>query len=101
MGNTFLFVFESWHGYGIFLLKLVVGLAIIAAAAWVLVRTLRPQTPIASKSSRIQVLERLVVEPKRTLYLIEVDGQTLLIGSSEKSIQLIRAIHEPARGDAE
>lgn len=92
MGDTGHFAIGSWQTYGVFLLETLAALAIIGTAAWILVRYVRPRVAAASKPTRIQILERVVLEPRRSLYLVEVDGRTLLVGAGERSIRLIAPV---------
>lgn len=64
-------------------------LALVAALAWVLVRFVAPRLNPAGRSSRIKVLERLRLEPRRSIYLVRVDDDDLVLGVSEASIELI------------
>jgi flagellar biosynthetic protein FliO len=77
--------------YGIFILETLAALAVIAVAGWALVRFGGPRM-LNRKGGRLKVLERRVLEPRRSLYLIEVDGRTLLIGASDKSVDLIQVM---------
>ncbi|HVV83671.1 MAG TPA: flagellar biosynthetic protein FliO [Kofleriaceae bacterium] len=44
----------------------------------------------------IRVRGRLPLEPRRALYVVEVGGRTLLVGSSEGGIQLLSEIEAEA-----
>jgi len=49
------------------------------AAAWILERVHRVARP-----SRIAVLEKISLAPRQSLALIEVDGERLLVGTSQQ-----------------
>lgn len=91
---------ESWQGYGIFILETLAALALIAVGAWAVVRFGGARLRGRMKQGRLKVVERLVLEPRRSVYLIEVDGDTLLIGVSDGSIRLIKSLGSDKAGDA-
>jgi flagellar biogenesis protein FliO len=39
---------------------------------------------------RMRVIERLVLTPKHSLYIVEVDNETLLISAGERSTELLK-----------
>ena len=43
----------------------------------------------------MKIIERLVLEPRRSLHLVEVDGEILLVGTSEHSVQLLERRPSP------
>lgn len=55
------------------------------AARWLLRRMYGP----GAGGGRIRVLERLPLEPRRTLYLVEAGEKLLLVGSTEHEIRLL------------
>ncbi len=50
---------------------------------------------LAAPGRRIRLVESLALAPKRRLHLVEVDGQRLLVASSEQGLSLIREVPEP------
>ena len=78
------------------MLETIAALAIIAAAGWAVVRFGGARFGVRGKNRRMKLLERLVLEPRRSVHLVEVDGETLLIGTSERSVHLLKMI--PGRG---
>jgi flagellar biosynthetic protein FliO len=80
---------QSWQALGIFVLETLAALAIIALAAWAVVRFGRGWLARGGRQGRMRIVERLVLEPRRSIYLIEVDGKTMLIGSSDGSVRLL------------
>jgi flagellar biosynthetic protein FliO len=72
-----------WQNYGIFILETLVALAVVALAAWLITRYGWAHFFGRSKHGRMKVVERLALDPKRSVYLIEVDGETLLVGSGD------------------
>jgi flagellar biogenesis protein FliO len=83
------FVEIVWWDY----LKVLAVLAVLAAGAYALVRYVGPRVPTASGASGpIRVLTRYALEPRKALYLIQVGEETLLVGSAENSLSLIRTL---------
>ena len=66
--------------------KSVLVLALIALAAWAAARFLGPRLAARRGNVRMRVVERLALEPRRSLYLVEVDGRPLVVGVSERTI---------------
>ncbi len=75
--------------YGFFILETVIALAVIAAAGWAVIRFAGGRLLTGRGNRRMKVIERLVLEPRRSLHLVEVDGEILLVGTSEHSVQLL------------
>jgi len=71
--------------YGAFLVETLVVLAIVCAVAWLILRFgVRRST--VRQSGPLRVMARLPLEPRRTLYVVEAPGKTLLIGVSEGAV---------------
>jgi flagellar biosynthetic protein FliO len=85
---------SAWTTYGLFVLETVAALAVIAAAGWAVVRFGGGRLGARGKNRRMKLLERLVLEPRRSVHLVEVDGETLLIGTSERSVHLLKRISD-------
>ena len=90
----------AWQSYGAFMLQTVAVLVLIAIGAWAVVRFGAPRLQRGNARGRMRVVERLWLEPRRSLYLVEVDGKELLIGVSEGSVRLVTPLSElaPAPG---
>jgi len=63
-------------------------LAVLVVAAAVLPRLLGNK-PVAQKRGMITVIDSLRLEPKRSIYLVEVNGKRLLVASSETGMALL------------
>ena len=89
-------------GYGLFILETLIALAVIAFAGWAVVRFSGQRLLQGQKNRRMRLVERLVLEPRRAIHLVELDGETLLIGTSEHSVRLLKKVrssdHFPASG---
>ncbi|MCU0664203.1 MAG: flagellar biosynthetic protein FliO [Myxococcota bacterium] len=81
------------------LLELGLSLGCVTVALLFIIRLLR-QRGLPSGARRIKILERLVLEPRRALHLVEVDGQTMLVGTSEQGVELLRCEEPRAPGGA-
>jgi flagellar biosynthetic protein FliO len=75
--------------YGLFVLETLIALAVIALAGWAVVRFSGQRLSMGGKGRRMRLIERLVLEPRRSIHLVEVDGETLLIGTSERAVELL------------
>ena len=82
----------STVSYGVVILQTFAVLVLIGAMAWAFVRFVAPRIGMRTRSSRMKILERLPLEPRRSLYLVEVDGKSILVGVSEGSIRLLREV---------
>lgn len=67
-------------------------LALIAALAWVLVRFVAPRLRLHGGKARMRVLDHLTLEPRRSLYMVRVDDEDLLIGVSDGSVNLLKTV---------
>jgi flagellar biosynthetic protein FliO len=72
--------------FGPLVAKSIIVLAAIAAAAYLAARFLRPRLAARRGDARMRVVERLPLEPRRCLYLVEVDGAPLVVGVSERGV---------------
>ncbi len=78
--------------YGLFILETLIALGVIAACGWAVVRFGAPRFGLKGRNRRMKLLERLVLEPRRAVHLVEVDGETLLIGTSDRSVHLLKTL---------
>ncbi len=85
--------------YGVFILQTLAALGVMALGAWLLVRFWGHRFRATKGSQRLKVIERLVLEPRRSVYLIEVDGTTLLIGTAEGGVRLLKPLSGPTPSD--
>ena len=82
----------GWQGYGLLIMETLLILGLIAVAAWAVVRFGRHRFGAAGGERRMRVVERLPLEPRRSLYLVEVDGAALLLGAADGSVRLIKEL---------
>ena len=70
----------------VLVILLIIGSAIVARR-WML-------GGVQSKERRMQVLETLVLNPKRALHIVKVGDQMLLIGATDQSINLLSELDQ-------
>ena len=77
--------------YGDLLVTSVVVLAAVCVAAFVVVRLLGRalSTGRVRGAHLLDVVARVPLEPRRSLYVIEVAGKTLLVGTSEMGLSVL------------
>jgi|GEM_PF-3037520 len=97
--------------YGDLLITSLVVLAGVCVAAFVVVRLVGRwlATPRSRGGDVMAVVARLSLEPRRSLYVVDVAGKTLLVGTSEMGLSLLseldgaavqaRAIERPSFGE--
>jgi len=73
-------------------LKLGLVLFIIYGTAWGVKRFRSWTRPSLANGQSIRVVETAYVAPQRALHLVEVQGQTFLIGATEQNLSLIAAL---------
>lgn len=71
-------------GYGAALLQTLLALAVVCVLAWVVLKwASRRGFAFGAGGRRVKVLERVALDPRRTLYLVEVGGKVLLLGAGD------------------
>jgi flagellar biosynthetic protein FliO len=83
--------------FGPLVAKSVLVLALIAVAAWAAARFLGPRLAARRGNVRMRVVERLALEPRRSLYLVEVDGAPTVVGVSDRGVSFHEVAAAPAR----
>lgn len=75
---------EAPSGYGWLLLRALLALAAVCVLAYVVLRFLSKRVyGTAAGGGFMRVVARLPLEPRRSLYLVEVAGRYLLVGLGE------------------
>lgn len=97
--------------YGDLLLTSLIVLGVVCVAAFVLVRLVGRflATGRVRGAHLLDVIARVPLEPRRSLYVVEVAGKTLLVGTSEMGLSVLseldggevraRAIERPSFGE--
>ena len=84
----------SVTGQALELVRLLFILAAVVLLAYVAVRHWLPRvTGLTNlEAGPIQILARTPLEPKKTLYLLKVGSEILLVGTSENQLQFLKAL---------
>jgi flagellar protein FliO/FliZ len=97
--------------YGDLLVTSLIVLGVVCLAAFAVVRLAsRVLAPSRTRGAHVlEVVARLPLEPRRSLYVVEVAGKTLLVGTSEMGLSLLteldageiraRAVERPSFGE--
>src|SRR6187455_608104 len=88
-------------GYGEMLVGSLLVLGLVCLAAWLIVKfgTRRLWGPRGS--GVLDVVARVPLEPRRSLYVVEVGGKTLLVGTSEMGLTVLSELDgERIRADS-
>lgn len=71
-------------GYGIALLQTLLALAAVCVLAWVVLRWgARRGFGTGALGGRVRVLERIALDPRRTLYVVKIGERVLLLGAGD------------------
>lgn len=86
--------FEQEPGMGWLLMRTLVVLALVVGLAyltlnWGLRKLMLPGSVNGAGSSLLTVIERLVIEPKRSLYVVQAAGEYWLLASSEQGFSTV------------
>jgi flagellar protein FliO/FliZ len=75
------------------LLKMVLMLGVVVALAYLtLSKGLGKLVERQSLGKRVKVVERVALDQKRSLYLVDVDGKQMLLGASDGGVVLIKDV---------
>jgi flagellar biogenesis protein FliO len=101
----------SAAGYGDLLVTSLVVLGAVCIAAFIVVRVLGRwlSTGRTRGAHLLDVIARVPLEPRRSLYVVDVAGKTLLVGTSEMGLSVLseldaaevkaRAVPTPSFGE--
>lgn len=82
-------------GYGAALLQSLLALLAVCILAWVVLRWVSQRGVGLGTGKRVRVLERVPLDARRQLYLVEVGGKVLLIGAGDGSAPRLIAEVDP------
>jgi len=74
---------ELPSGYGAALLQSLLALLAVCILAWVVLRWASQRGVGAGSGRRVRVLERVPLDARRQLYLVQIGGKVLLIGAGD------------------
>lgn len=79
---------EPGLSFGWLFVKTIVAMVIVIGLAFVVLRYLLPRFHGVARSSgsRIKILERFGLEPRKGLYIVQVGEKAALIGTSDHSV---------------
>lgn len=84
-------------GYGVALLQTLLSLGAVCLLAWVALRwASRRGLGFGARGQRVKVLERVPLDPRRSLYLVEVGGKVLLLGAGDGASPRLLTELDPA-----
>ncbi|MDD5305773.1 MAG: flagellar biosynthetic protein FliO [Deltaproteobacteria bacterium] len=85
-------------GYGLFIVQTVAGLALLAVGAWAFVRLVGPwmRGTTARRHGRMRIVERLALDQRRAICIVEVDGAELLVGTGDGGTTLLKELPRKA-----
>lgn len=78
------------------LFTLVGLIALIIVTFWLFKRLIRAKMHQSNSNKIIQVIEKRTISPKTMLYLIEVEGERILVAESHLEVKPIKALNSEA-----
>ena len=85
-------------GYGMALLQTLLALGAVCILAWVVLRwASKSRLGFGVSRGRVRVLERVPLDARRSLYLVQVGGKVLLVGAGDGAAPAVLAELEPAQ----
>ena len=84
----------SLPGIGHYLLTTAISLALVLALAVGFLWLMRRLMPKPRGTRTVQILESVVLEQRRALHLIKVGNRTMLLGSTDGGISLLKQFDE-------
>ncbi len=82
-------------GYGIALLQSLLALMAVCILAWVLLRWASRRGLGTGSGKRVKVIERISLDARRSLYLVEIGGKVLLLGAGDGASPTLLAELDP------
>jgi flagellar biogenesis protein FliO len=71
-------------GYGVALLQALLALAAVCILAWVVLRwAARTGLGIGARGERVKVIERVALDARRTMWLVQIGERVFLIGAGD------------------
>ncbi|MBN3033185.1 MAG: FliO/MopB family protein [Candidatus Saganbacteria bacterium] len=81
-----------------YVMQVIFSLAIVVALIYVIARFLLPKLKVAGQGRLIRVLDRVMIEPQVSAYILKVGHQNWLIVSSNKNVEKIAELAELPEG---
>lgn len=84
-------------GFGAQLFQSVVALVAVCMTAWLVLRWIAQRGPNANRATKnLRVIERVALDPRKSIYLVEAGTRVFLVGASDQSVN---ALAELSRAD--
>jgi flagellar protein FliO/FliZ len=84
------------------LLETMLALGVVCGLAYLVFRFALPRLSTArSANSMVRVVDRVGLDPRKSLYVVEVAGRWLLIGASEAGVHLVSELDAKSAEEAE
>ncbi len=81
------------------LLSLILLIALLWGTVYILRRLIHRRLQSGSATQSIQVVEKRMISPKTTLYLLDVEGETILMAESQLEVKKLSASRIPKSTD--
>jgi flagellar protein FliO/FliZ len=83
------------------LVQTIMALAFVCGLAYVIFRVIMPRLSAGfSSNNMVRIIDRIGLEARKNLYVVEVAGRWLLISSSDSGVQLIAELDAEAAAEA-
>lgn len=76
-------------------------ISLILIAAWFLKRMLNTKQELANTTSIIKVIERRGLSPKTAVYLLEIEGKSVVIAESQNGVTVLSSYDSPVDEEEE
>ena len=92
---------EGGVSFFLMLVQTLVALGLVCGLAYVIFRWILPRLSVArSTNSMVRVVDRVGLDARKSLYVIEVAGRWLLIAASEAGVQVISELDAKLAAEA-
>lgn len=84
------------------LVQTVMALSFVCGLAYLIFRVVLPRLSVGfSSSNMVRIIDRIGLEARKNLYVVEVAGRWLLISASDSGVQLIAELDAETAAEAE
>lgn len=70
-------------------IRMIIGLVVVLGLALLLIRYVLPKAGKNSKTNWAGVVGRVMLEPRKGLYLVKIVGRYFVLGSTDQNLSLI------------
>lgn len=83
-------------------MQTVMALSFVCGLAYLIFRVVLPRLSVGfSSSNMVRIIDRIGLEARKNLYVVEVAGRWLLISASDSGVQLIAELDAETAAEAE